>query len=53
MSRFDHIEKMLGEANSKRGYAQDTKDFIHICRMLACSVGEDFVEGLVHQKQFE
>lgn len=53
ITRFDFLEKMLSEGQSKRGYSQESKDFMLISRLLAACVGEDFIEGLVHQKQYE
>jgi hypothetical protein len=44
---------MISEGNSKRGYSQESKDFMLISRLLAGCVGEDYIEGLVHQKQYE
>lgn len=53
ISRFEHIEKILAEGNSKRGYTQDSKEFALICRYLVACVGLDYIEGLVQQKQYE
>lgn len=39
ITRFDSLDRMMMEANSKRGYSQESKDFMAICRLLAGSVG--------------
>jgi hypothetical protein len=51
MGRFDSLEKVMAEGSSKRG--QENKDFLRISALLTGVVGVDFIEGLVHQKQYE
>lgn len=52
LSRFDQIERLAVES-SKKTASQDTRDFAQICRYLGCIVGEDYIAGLVHQKQYD
>ncbi len=41
------------EGQSKRGYTQESKEFIMISKLLAGCVGVDYIEGLVQQKQYD
>lgn len=47
------MERLAAEGQSKRSYSQDSKDFMLICRLLVGCVGQDYIEGLVQQKQYE
>ena len=38
---------------SKKQMTQDARDFLRICSLLTSVVGEDYIEGLVQQKQYE
>ena len=53
MGEYTHIDKATAEGTSKRAYTQDSKDFLKISALLSGVVGVDFIEGLVHQKQYE
>jgi len=51
--RFDSLERLAGESTSKKAMSQDSRDFLMITRRLAAVVGDDYIEGLVQQKQYE
>ena len=53
MHKFDQIERMTSELTSKRGLHPDTRDFMTISKLLEGALGEDYLEGLVSQKQYE
>lgn len=53
MVRFDSIERIASEGASKKGLNQDTRDFLMITKRLIVVVGDDYIEGLVQQKQYE
>lgn len=53
MSKFDSVQRMVGELNSKRSLSQDTKEYINICKNVSGCVGEDYVVGLIQQKEYE
>jgi hypothetical protein len=53
INRFDSLDRLAMEGQSKRGYTQESKEFILISRLLAGCVGVDYIEGLVQQKQYE
>lgn len=53
INRFDSLDRMSIEGQSKRGYSQETKEFILISKLLAGCVSVDYIEGLVQQKQYE
>ena len=53
MYRFESLERIATESSSKRGLTQDSRDFLMIVRRLCAVVGEDYIEGLVQQKQYE
>jgi len=46
-------ERLAGESTSKKAVSQDSRDFLMITRRLAAVVGDDYIEGLVQQKQYE
>lgn len=50
--RFDNLERLVGESSSKKAMSQDSRDFLMISKRLAAVVGEDYIEGLVQQKQY-
>jgi hypothetical protein len=51
--KFDSLERIANENTSKKVVNQDTRDFLMISRRIVAVVGEDYIEGLVHQKQYE
>ena len=51
--KFDYLERVIGERNSKKPLSQDTRDFMLISKLVAAAVGEDYIEGLIQQKQYE
>jgi len=53
MSEYNHLDKATAEGTSKRTFTQDSKNFLKISSLLSAVVGVDFIEGLVHQKQYE
>ena len=52
MTRFESIERIAGERASRKPMSPDTRDFILICTRLTAVVGEDYIQGLVQQKQY-
>jgi len=53
LSKFDYVEKILADKSSKKPLPQETRDFLLISRCVAAVVGEDYIEGLIQQKQYE
>ena len=53
MFKFESLERILADLNSKRTLLNDSKDFINIVRNIVGIVGEDYVYGLIRQKEFE
>lgn len=51
--RFDSLERIAGESASRKPISQESRDFLFICKRVAAVVGEDYIEGLVQQKQYE
>jgi hypothetical protein len=51
--RFDFIERVIAERSSNKGLTQDIRDFLMISRCLVAVVGEDYIQGLIQQKQYE
>jgi hypothetical protein len=52
MFKFESLERILSDINSKRTLHNDSKDFINIVRNVVGVVGEDYVYGLIKQKEF-
>jgi hypothetical protein len=53
MFKFESLERVVADMNSKRALLNDSKDFINIVRNIVGVVGEDYVYGLIKQKEFE
>lgn len=43
LSKFESLEKIGTEGSSKRGYSQESKDFLAISRLVACCVSMDYI----------
>jgi hypothetical protein len=52
MFKFESLERILSDLNSKRTLHNDSKDFIKIVRNVVGTVSEDYVYGLIKQKEF-
>lgn len=37
--KFDNLERVINERNSKKPFSQDTRDFLLITRLVASTVG--------------
>lgn len=52
MFKFESLERILADLNSKRALQNDSRDFINITKNMVGIVGEDYVYGLIRQKDF-
>lgn len=51
MFKFDSLERIVLDINGKRSIGTDTKEFITILRPIVDLVGEEFIIGLVEQRE--
>jgi len=53
LTKFDFIDRIIAERSSTKGLTQDSRDFLMISRCLVTVVGEDYIQGLIQQKQYD
>jgi len=52
MFKFESLERIVADINGRRTLQNDSKDFINIVKNVVGVVGEDYVFGLIKQKEF-
>lgn len=52
MFKFESLERIISDINSRRALTSDSKEFIEITQRIIGCVGEDYVYGLCQQKEF-
>lgn len=43
MTRFDLVDRIIGEQSSNKPMSQDSRDFLMISRCVTSVVGEDYI----------
>lgn len=52
MFKFESLEKISADINSRRALSQDNKEFVNVVKNIVGCVGEDYIFGLIQQKDF-
>ena len=53
MFKFESLERVASEINSRRALSQENKEFMEVLRLVLGLVGDEYLFGLIQEKEVE